>query len=492
MNKHLLTLILALALPMVCFAQTKANSEKTALTARYKIGVCDWMILKRQKLGEFSLTHRLGADGVEMDMGGLGKRDTFESKLHFPKEIAEFKHHIDSFRVEVGAIAMSGFYGQSLVKKDSYKALAQQCINAMKEFNVDVAFLPLGGTGNDWATDKTVRKEVVKRLKTIGNMAAKQKKVIGIDTPLSAEENLALLKEIGSNGIKIFYKWQTAIENKRDIPAEIRLLGNNICAFHASNTDSLWIENDPAIDAVAIKAAMDEVGWSGWLFVERSRDVTQVKNVNKNYGANVAYLKKVFAPAIVALNGDGLDEKYVQSILGRAQKAVDPLGLKTESDRINVRNIVANRYFELNKIYADRDSLKKEKGKKELAQALCDAQLYKTHEGFLSKLAVYLTPEQITTVKDVMTYNSVKVQCEALYDMMPTLTEEEKQQIRIWYEEAREYAIDAESSNKKHEWFGKYKGRINNYLSARGYDLVKEREAWYRRIEAKKAKEAKK
>jgi hypothetical protein len=35
------------------------------------------------------------------------------------------------------------------------------------------------------------------------------------------------------------------------------------------------------------------------------------------------------------------------------------------------------------------------------------------------------------------------------------------------------FALDASSSNKKHEAFGKYKGRINNYLSKRGYDLVK-------------------
>ena len=48
--------------------------------------------------------------------------------------------------------------------------------------------------------------------------------------------------------------------------------------------------------------------------------------------------------------------------------------------------------------------------------------------------------------------------------------------------------MDAENSNKKHEWFGKYKGRINNYLAKRGYDLVKEREGWYKRIDSKKNK----
>jgi hypothetical protein len=81
-----------------------------------------------------------------------------------------------------------------------------------------------------------------------------------------------------------------------------------------------------------------------------------------------------------------------------------------------------------------------------------------------------------------MTYDVVNVTYKAQCDMIPTLTEEEKAQILAWLKEARELAIDAESSKKKHEMFGKYKGRINNYLSARGYDLTKEREGWYERM----------
>lgn len=68
------------------------------------------------------------------------------------------------------------------------------------------------------------------------------------------------------------------------------------------------------------------------------------------------------------------------------------------------------------------------------------------------------------------------------------LKEEEKAQIMAWLVEAREFAMDAENSNKKHAAFGKYKGRINNYLSKRGYDLVKERKAWYERIKARGGK----
>jgi hypothetical protein len=88
-------------------------------------------------------------------------------------------------------------------------------------------------------------------------------------------------------------------------------------------------------------------------------------------------------------------------------------------------------------------------------------------------------------VKNVLTYNVVKVTYDAQCDMIPTLKEEEKVQIMAWLKEAREFAIDAESANKKHEVFKKYKGRINNYLTKRGYDMKKEREAWGERVKAR-------
>jgi hypothetical protein len=72
--------------------------------------------------------------------------------------------------------------------------------------------------------------------------------------------------------------------------------------------------------------------------------------------------------------------------------------------------------------------------------------------------------------------------------MIPSLTQPQKEQIYAWLVEARDYAMDAESSDKKHWWFGKYKGRINNYLSAQGYDLQAERTAWEKRLAEKKEK----
>lgn len=201
----------------------------------------------------------------------------------------------------------------------------------------------------------------------------------------------------------------------------------------------------------------------------------------------------------VDLDSKNRDPKYVESIVARSQKIVDKLGLTDTNMAKEVLHIIANRYFEINDIYAVRDS--KVKAVKEsgvtgtdkdnaikAANHEKDAALYHSHFAFPTALSLYLNDEQIEAVKDGMTYGVVKVTYDATLDMIPSLTKEEKAQIYAWLIEAREFAMDAENSNKKHEAFGKYKGRINNYLSKRGYDLNKEREAWYKRIEAKKNK----
>lgn len=460
----------------------------TLMAQSYQVGVCDWMILKRQKLGEFALAKQLGCDGIEMDMGGLGQRDMFDNKMRDDHEAAHFKHIADSLGITIGAMAMSGFYAQDLTKKDTYLQLIGDCLDTMDKMgNVKVAFLPLGGCGNGWHTDKAKRAIIVKRLHKIGELAKKRNKVVGIDTPLDAKGNLKLLKEIKSEGIAIFYKFQTIVENGWDITKDLQKLGaKNICAIHASNTDSLWLCNDKALDIPAIKQTLDKMEWKGWLFVERSRDTKMVHNVKMNYGANVRYLKENFnsyPEADVRLDSTGREAGYVQTILERSRKTTDELGITWTPLGQNVVNIIANRYFKLNDIYSERDSVKKTD--KHLAEAQCDSKLYRSHFGFLADLSMYLTPQDIEKVKDVMTFNVVKVTYEAQCDMIPTLKKEEKQQIMAWLLEARELAIDAESSKKKHEVFGKYKGRINNYLTKRGYDLTKEREEWYKRIKAR-------
>jgi hypothetical protein len=188
--------------------------------------------------------------------------------------------------------------------------------------------------------------------------------------------------------------------------------------------------------------------------------------------AAILSLLFITVSAQVALKTEGQDSAYVETIKQRAQKIVDGLGLTDAQKAENVRNIIANRYFLLNDIHSKYDKNQ---------QDARDAELYKHHFELASALALYLTDEQIDAVKDGMTFGRLKRDYKAQLEMIPSLSDEEKAQILIWLREAREYAMDAADSKGKHFWFDKYRGRTNNWLSARGYDLKKERDAWMKR-----------
>jgi L-ribulose-5-phosphate 3-epimerase len=135
-------------------AQSEETTEETTSADtstkdhRYKIGVCDWMILKRQRLGAFRWTDEIGADGVEVDMGSLGDRDTFESKLFDPVVRKEFLDEAKKYDVEICSIAMSGFFSQSLAERPTAPRMVQDCINTMVLMGVKISFLPLGVQGD--------------------------------------------------------------------------------------------------------------------------------------------------------------------------------------------------------------------------------------------------------------------------------------------------------------------------------------------------------
>ncbi|WP_231463747.1 DUF3826 domain-containing protein [Pedobacter sp. Leaf132] len=188
--------------------------------------------------------------------------------------------------------------------------------------------------------------------------------------------------------------------------------------------------------------------------------------------------------------------KYVKAITERADKIVSTLEIADAKKVELVRNTIRDQYSNLNDIYIVRDAKLKEikeknaDNKVERDSAIAklnrstEASLAKLHKKYISKLPSNLNENQIDKVKNGMTYNVLPITYKAYQEEILTLTDAQKKQILIWLTEAREHAMDAESSDKKHAWFGKYKGRINNYLSAAGYDLKKEGVEWEKRRKA--------
>lgn len=210
-------------------------------------------------------------------------------------------------------------------------------------------------------------------------------------------------------------------------------------------------------------------------------------------GQTTNWSKERNAQAVAALKGT--DSAYMAVVIPRSEKIVEKMDIAAKQKE-KLKLELAFQYLYLNRIYTKRDAqvqaVKKSTAPKaEIEQRVQQLQeeakksTDSLHPIFLKRVKKLAGKKGLEMVKNGMTYNVLPITWAGYLDMLPQLTAIQKKQIYTWLEEAREYAMDAESSEKKHGWFGKYKGRINNYLSAEGYDMKKESKAWEERVRAR-------
>ncbi len=191
------------------------------------------------------------------------------------------------------------------------------------------------------------------------------------------------------------------------------------------------------------------------------------------------------------------DTAYQKVIAERSAKIVQTLDIADAVKFKKIQHIIAVQYFQLNAVHDGSKAIitsvkAKQLSKEEINEAVKKEnekkyeQLKQLHTQFIALLKNDLTAQQVEKVKDGMTYRILPVTWTAYMDMLQHLTAEQKEKMYNWLLEARELAMDEGSSEAKHAVFGKYKGRINNYLSAAGYDMKKEGEDWAKRIQAAK------
>lgn len=173
---------------------------------------------------------------------------------------------------------------------------------------------------------------------------------------------------------------------------------------------------------------------------------------------------------------------YLQVTQERAAKITATLHLTNSAHAARVTDLIAAQYRGLSRIHEARDARiasartnlaeqAAQAAEIQVAREQSKARTDALHQSFLAALADELNPEQVEQVKDGMTYGVAPGTYRVYMKMYPTLTDPQKKQVLDWLHEARELAMDEGDSKAKHAVFGKYKGRINNYLVKQGYDL---------------------
>jgi len=186
-----------------------------------------------------------------------------------------------------------------------------------------------------------------------------------------------------------------------------------------------------------------------------------------------------------ALTQGEMEAAYTAAIQARASNIISHLELTDAAKAARVSEIITSQYRALR---ARDEFINAAVGLEATDWTTQRAQLLdclgpKLHNRFLTRLGAELTPAQVEIVKDRMTYNKVQVTYNAYCEIVPGLTDKDKETILALLKAAREAAMDGGSVNEKNEVFQKYKNQINTYLNANGHDVAKATQEW----EAKKA-----
>lgn len=191
-----------------------------------------------------------------------------------------------------------------------------------------------------------------------------------------------------------------------------------------------------------------------------------------------AFSQSKFNPAEV-------DPEYTKVLIKRVAHFLDDLKLDDSIKYERVRDLVVRQYQGINwqeeettkQVAALRAQPELEKTlmntKIDVVKSQSEVEIFRLHSHFIAQLQTELTPEQVDMVKDGMTYGVLKRTYTGYINLLPQLTEAQKRYLMANLLEARELAMDKGSSDEKHATFGKYKGRINNYLSQQGIDMKK-------------------
>lgn len=253
---------------------------------RYRIGACDWSIGRRGQLEALALGSTLGLDGVQVSMGSL------DDDLHLrrPDVQRAYMAAVAEHGISLGGVALD------VMNRVPYKSDPRTIqwvvdgIDVAKALGVGVILLAFFEQG-DLRDDAAGQAEVVRRLKEAAPRAEAQGVVLGIESWLSATEHIRLLEAIGSPNVQVYYDVANSRQMGYDIYSEIRQLGRErVCEIHAKENGFLLGQG--SIDFRQVRAALDDIGFSGWLQIEGS--VPKGQAVIDSYTHNVQFMRQIF------------------------------------------------------------------------------------------------------------------------------------------------------------------------------------------------------
>jgi sugar phosphate isomerase/epimerase len=263
------------------------GSRAYARAGRFNLGACDWSLGQRARTDALTVAKQLGLDGVQVSMGSVDN----DLQLRRPDVQRAYREAASGTGVRIGGVALD-LMNQVPYKSDPRtEQWVSDSIDVARALGVRVILLAFFEKG-DLRNDPDGQAEIIRRLRRVAPKAEQQGIVLGLESWLSAPEHLRILDAVRSPSVQVYYDLANSTQMGYDILAEIRQLGRDrICEFHAKENGSLLGQG--RIDFPAVRKAMDDIGYGGWIQIEGA--VPKGQPLIESHTQNVRFMRTHFS-----------------------------------------------------------------------------------------------------------------------------------------------------------------------------------------------------
>jgi len=251
-----------------------------------RIAMCDWNLGKTCQVQALELARSIGLDGVEASVcfPGPGQH------LRDPKVQREYLAAAKKYSIAIPSLALGILNGVPLASEPKAAIWLADAIEVARNLGVKAMLLAFFGRGELKIDDERAMTRLVDVLREAAPRAEKAGVILGLENTLSAEENILILQRVASPAVQVYYDPKNSADRGRDVPKEIRMLGDRICQVHVKN-GNLLLSQPSNVDFAACGRALREIGYKGWYVLETASP----KDLISDTRANIAYVRKTFA-----------------------------------------------------------------------------------------------------------------------------------------------------------------------------------------------------
>ena len=277
----------------------------------YKIGICDWDIYATGDPRSFAVARELGFDGVEVSFSPkidpsfavptsqvrpespvlLYDLDV-EYPLWQPENQQVFLDAAERESQSIPSFAMGMLNTVPLATTELAEGWVAECIDVMAAMNVEILLLPFFYDANI-KDNIEGRNQAIEKLKRLAPLAQEKNVILGLETPLNAEEHLDMIERIGNDAATVYYDVMNMYMQGYQVYEDLEMLLKEkvVCQIHCKENGTQLGEG--VIDFPRVRDLLEKYDYQGWLVAETYAFVVE-GDWKEWLRADAAYLRRVF------------------------------------------------------------------------------------------------------------------------------------------------------------------------------------------------------